>query len=101
MDFPAVQKGWCQMAEAEAPTLTREIAAYEGMRSELETDHLGKWVVVHGGELVGLYDTFDDAAAQAIEQFGSGPYLIREIGAPPITLPASVLYNPVALDGAN
>ena len=89
------------MADAEAPALTREIAAYEGMRSALETDHLGKWVVVHGGELAGLYDTFEDAAAQAVERFGAGPYLIREIGAPPITLPASALYNPVAVDAAN
>ena len=76
-------------------TLTKEIASYESMRSELETDHLGKWVIVHDEELVGIFDTFEDAASRAVEQFGRGPYLIREIGAPPVTLPASVLYRPV------
>ena len=40
-------------------------------------------------ELVGLYDTFDAAAADAVKRFGSGPYLMRQIGAPPVTLPAS------------
>ena len=75
--------------------LTREIAAYERMRSELETDHLGKWALVHDETLVGLYAAFEEAAAEAVRQFGRGPYLIREIGAAPMTLPASVLYRPV------
>ena len=75
--------------------LTKEIAAYERMRNELETDHLGKWVLVHDEALVGIYATFEEAAAEAVQQFGRGPYLIREIGAAPITLPASVLYHPV------
>ena len=75
--------------------LTREIAAYERMRSELETDHLGKWALVHDETLVGLYAAFEEAAAEAVRQFGRGPYLIREIGAAPMTLPASALYRPV------
>ena len=75
--------------------LTKEIAAYERMRNELETDHLGKWVLVHDEELIGIYATFEEAAEEAVQKFGRGPYLIREIGAAPITLPASVLYHPV------
>lgn len=75
--------------------LTKEIAAYERMRRELETDHLGKWVIVHDELLVGVYATFEEAAADAVQRFGRGPYLIREIGAAPMTLPASVLYRPV------
>ena len=75
--------------------LTREIAAYERMRNELETDHLGKWVLVHDEVLVGVYATFEVAAGEAVQRFGRGPYLIREIGAAPMTLPASVLYRPV------
>ena len=74
--------------------LTEEIAAYEGMRSQLETDHLGQWVIVRDGELVGLFDTFEEAAPCAVEKFGRGPYLIRRVGAPPVTLPASILYRP-------
>ena len=75
--------------------LSREIAAYDRMRDWLETDYFGKWVVVHEEELVGSYVTFEDAADDAIRQFGRGPYLIRRVGAGPVTLPASVLYRPV------
>lgn len=75
--------------------LTKEIVAYERMRNELETDHLGKWALVHDEVLVGVYATFEEAAGEAVQRFGRGPYLIREIGAAPMTLPASVLYRPV------
>ena len=75
--------------------LSMEIAAYERMRDTLETDHLNEWIVVHGEKLVGTYDSFEAAAEDAVERFGRGPYLIRRVGAPPVTLPASVLYRPV------
>ena len=32
---------------SETSSLTKDMAAYENMRSSLETDYLGKWVVVH------------------------------------------------------
>ena len=73
--------------------LSEEIAAYDRMRNILETDHFGKWVVVHGEALVGTYEDFQDAAADAVQRFGRGPYLIRRVGSPPLTLPASVLYR--------
>jgi hypothetical protein len=54
--------------------LRDEIAAYDEMR---------------------IYDAFDAAAKVAVQRFGRGPYLIRQIGAPPIVLSASVLYQPM------
>ena len=75
--------------------LSDEIAAYEQMRSNLETDHFGKWALVHERELVGTYDSFELAADDAVRMFGRGPYLIRQIGVPAPSLPASVLYRPV------
>lgn len=74
-------------------TLTEEIAAFDRMRNELETDHLGEWVLIHGGQLINTYKSFEQAADEATIRFGRGPYLIRQIGAPPTTLPASVLYG--------
>jgi hypothetical protein len=73
--------------------LAREIAAFEGMQEALERDQAGKWVVVHDEVLAGAFDTFDAAATKAVERFGRGPYLIRQIGAPPVVLPASVMYT--------
>jgi hypothetical protein len=74
--------------------LRDEIDAYELMRADLEASSLGKWALVHDRELVGVYDAFDMAARVAVQRFGRGPYLIRQIGAPPVVLSASVLYQP-------
>ena len=72
--------------------LNEEIAAFENMRNDLEVEHFGKWVVFHNKELVEIFDSFECAAADAVSRFGRGPYLIREIGAPPVTLPTSVSW---------
>ena len=74
-------------------TINEEIAAYETMRVELEGAHLGRWAVVHAGKLVGAFEDFQVAANEAVRRFGRGPYLIRQIGAPPPSLPASVVYG--------
>jgi hypothetical protein len=80
--------------------LKDDIAVYETMRSELETSRLGKWALIYKQELIGTFDTFEVAADLAVQKFGRGPYLIRQIGAPPVTLPASVMYHPVYGDSA-
>ena len=73
--------------------LDQDIAANEKLQTDLESRHVGKWVLVHDEGLVSLYDSFEAAADEAVERFGRGPYLIRQIGAPPMTLPASILYD--------
>ncbi len=79
--------------------LIKELEAYEKMRGGLETEHVGEWVLIHDQKLVALYQSFEAAAEDAVRRFGSGPYLIRQVGAPPITLSASVMYRPA--DGSN
>ena len=75
------------------PHIETEISAYDEMRESLERDQMGKWVLVRDRNLVGIFDTFDAAAEDAVKKFGSGPYLIRQVGAPPVSLPASVMYH--------
>lgn len=75
--------------------LSQDIATYDAMRADLEASHLGKWALVHDRKLIGTYDSLDEAANDAVRKFGRGPYLIRQIGSPPITLGASVLYHPI------
>ena len=79
--------------------LSKEIAAYKRMRDVVEADHFGEWVLVHDEQLVGSFNSFEAAAQVAMERFGRGPYLIRQVGAPPITLPASLLYRTTNADG--
>jgi hypothetical protein len=73
-----------------------EIAAFKTMQSKLEAEHMGEWILMRDAKVVGFFKTFELAAAEAVRLFGRGPYLIREIGAPPIQLPASVMYFPEA-----
>ncbi len=73
--------------------LETEIARYDSIREQLEKEHMGKWALIHDNALIGTFATFEDAGTEAVKRFGRGPYLIRKIGAPPITLPASVLYR--------
>ena len=77
-------------------SLDRQIEAYEEMREFLEAKHFRKWVVFYNGELVDTYDSDEDAAVDAVQRFGRGPYLIRQVGAPPVSLPAPTLYRPVS-----
>ena len=76
------------------PEIDAEIAAYERMREDLEAHHMGKWVLVHSGELIAVFDSFETAAEEAVRRFGRGLCLIRQVGAPPVSLPASVMYHP-------
>ncbi len=79
----AMMEGWLWgLALAlEKAVVLEEMAVYEKtMRTALEVTSLGKWVVVQDRKLIGTYDTFQDAANVAIERFGRGPYLIKEVG---------------------
>ena len=74
--------------------LADEIAAFDRQKADLEAEHFGEWVVFKNGSLAGIYRSFDAAAGDAVERFERGPYLIRQIGAAPVNLPASVMYRP-------
>lgn len=62
-----------------------EIDAYDAIQGTLEADHRGEWVLMRDRQVVGFFPSFDLIAAEATKRFGRGPYLIREIGAPPLT----------------
>jgi hypothetical protein len=81
------------MATDTSNPLEAEIKAYEEKLSELQESYAGKFVVFKGGEFIGAWDTLDAAANQAVALFGRGPYLIRQVGAPAPTLPASVFFR--------
>jgi hypothetical protein len=73
--------------------ILKDLATYESMRAELEADSMGRWVLIHDRILIGRFDSLQEAAEEAVRKFGRGPYLIRQVGAAPITLPASVMFN--------
>ena len=78
-----------------AKELSVQIAKYDSLRDSLETDYTGKWLLMYDEEIVDFYDSFESAAKVAIERFGSGPYLIRQVGAPTATEPPSLMFRPL------
>jgi hypothetical protein len=95
--MPAQGESGEAMAQATNSPLAAELAAFDARRAELEKTYPMKFVVFKGDEFVGAWDTLDAAASQAAIRFGRGPYLIRQVGAPRPTLPASVLWRNTAL----
>ena len=74
-------------------TLKKEIETFEAMKKKLLVDYYGKYVLIHDGEFVDSFDTFDTAARKAISEFGNGPYLIRQVtDRKPMSMPASVAF---------
>ncbi|MBL7864481.1 MAG: hypothetical protein JNK10_06380 [Cyclobacteriaceae bacterium] len=73
-------------------TLEKDIDAYKKMQAELESKYTSKWVLICDEKLVSVFDTFEQAAEKAVSLYGAGPYLIRQVGAPPFVLPASVMF---------
>ncbi len=53
----------------------------------------GAWVLIYDKKVISAFDTFDLAAREAVHKFGSGPYLIRQVGAHPVVLPTSVVFR--------
>jgi hypothetical protein len=72
--------------------LDTELRAYRTGAAELEAKFPGKWVIFRESSLIAIHDTFENAATDAVDRFGRGPYLIRQVGAPPIVIPASIAY---------
>lgn len=64
----------------------------EDARAVIKATATGKWALIHGPDEVGIFDSFPDAAARAIEEFGVGSYLIRT-GTSTVTLPASMVFQ--------
>ena len=49
--------------------------------AEFISQHLGKFVVVKDGELIGTFITIDDALAEGAKRFGLTPFLVRQVTA--------------------
>jgi hypothetical protein len=58
------------------PDFSREDAAFERERARLLREHPGKFAVVHGDDIVGVFDTYNDATLGAYRLLGRVPLLI-------------------------
>jgi len=66
------------MEEMRAMALEREIQTYKERLSELLKDQ-GKFVLIRGDEVVGIFESCEAAVRHGYELFGLEPFLAREI----------------------
>jgi hypothetical protein len=71
--------------------LRDDIAAYDRARSDLEARH--------PRQLIDVYPEFENAASEAVDRFGDGPYLIRQIGVESIQLSSAMVFRPAHAHG--
>jgi hypothetical protein len=61
--------------------LRRELEVYESHRAELLSRAPGKYALIHGDELAGVFDTEADGINEGYRRFGYVPFLVHRIQA--------------------
>lgn len=60
--------------------LAKELETYKTLLPSL-TKEEGKFALIHGEELVGVYEGYQDALLIGYERFGVNPFLVKKISA--------------------
>src|SRR5262249_29405407 len=82
METKDIKDEWIHLEENDPPPdLSLEDAAFERERPRLVRDHLGKIAVVRFNEVVGVFNTLDEATIDAHRRFGWGRMVFRTITA--------------------
>ena len=74
--------------------LQKEVDFYETRLEDLLSKYEGKFVLIKGEEIIGIFDTERLAYTEGLEKVGNRPFLIRKIGnleEQRVMLPALVL----------
>jgi len=59
--------------------LAHELTTYENRKEELLCAHEGKFVLIHGDDVAGIWDTYKDALEAGYQRFGLEPFLVKQI----------------------
>ena len=63
------------------PDLKKELETYDEKKLELLAAHEGQYVLIHGDEVAGTWDTYEDALKAGYERFEIEPFLVKRIQA--------------------
>lgn len=61
--------------------LSKEVEAFLRERTTLQKQHASQWVVFAEERYRGAFDNYEGAVRFAIERFGGGPFLVRNVDA--------------------
>lgn len=59
--------------------LQDELKVYQQKKQELLAKAVGKYVLIKGNEVVGVFDTDTDAVSRGYEKFGNVPFLVKQV----------------------
>lgn len=62
------------------------VAYNEKYRQDMEREHFGRVVLMHQGEIVGIYNDMGDAYSIGCEKYGLGNFFMKRIGQQPAQL---------------
>lgn len=71
--------------------LSTELGFFEAHRAEWLRAAAGKWALVRGEELVGTFDTAENAYVEGVRRFGNTSFLVKQI-APTDTVHSSPAF---------
>jgi len=60
--------------------LEKELETYKAKLPELKA-HEGKFVLIHGEDVVDLFSTYEDAIKSGYQKFKTEPFLVKQIHA--------------------
>ena len=59
--------------------LEKELQHFESIKDELLKHYEGKAVVIHGGRVMGVWDTEESAYIKGVELLGTKPFLLKRV----------------------
>jgi hypothetical protein len=81
----------------DGPTTRLELKTYERERRRLEDEHRGKFVLIQGEEIAGIFDDFKTASQHAAQRFKRESYLIHCIATEMMHIPSVLLDGLAAM----
>ena len=60
--------------------LKAEIAYYDEHLEELLLTYPNRFVLIHGDELIGTFESHAEAVGEGVRRYGRGPFLVRRTG---------------------
>jgi hypothetical protein len=89
---PKIPKGKIIMGSA---VLEKELATYEAEKKNLLSGTEGKFVLIRDGNVIGVFDSFNEAVKSGYEKFGNVPFLVKQIVA--VETPVNFVSNLLAI----
>jgi hypothetical protein len=78
-------------------SLELELSTYDRQRARLEDEHPGKFVLIRGEEIAGIFDDFESASEYAAHRLQRQAYLIHGIGMERMRIPSGLLAGLAAM----